>query len=242
LREKEDIDAREQPEAGEDDNAENGCSEEEGMDAGQEGEGVDVVQVDDGEGHIEGTDGGDEGTLSTEVECLRAEKGKIEREKREITDRYLRLQAEFANFRRRSQREKQELVSTANETLITELLPVLDNFERALQAFAGSTADQATESLTGGVEMIYRQFRDALEKAGLREIATEGQRFDPSVHEAVMMVPGDEENHNTVVEQLQKGYMLNDKVLRPSRVKVALNSGNNAEQKQGNDDENHTLD
>ncbi len=147
-------------------------------------------------------------------------KNEYEREKA-VAAEYLRrlqqLQAEYDNFRKRTIREKEELAKYATEKIIIELLPVLDNFERGL---AASKKSQDFDSLVVGVEMIRRQLTGALEKEGLVPIEAAGQEFDPNKHEAVMHVESDEHPPNTVVEELQKGYCLRDKVVRPSMVKV----------------------
>lgn len=133
-------------------------------------------------------------------------------------NRLQRLQADFENFRRRSRREQEELISYAAEGLITDLLPVIDNLERALQA---GTQGGELASFLEGIQMIYRQFWGVLEKRGLSPVAAVGEAFDPERHHAVMQVETEEYAENTVVEELQKGYRLKDKVIRPSLVKVA---------------------
>lgn len=133
-------------------------------------------------------------------------------------NRLQRLQADFENFRRRSRREQEELISYAAEGLITDLLPVIDNLERALQAGAQG-GDLA--SFLEGIQMIYRQLWSLLEKHGLCPLEAAGQPFDPERHHAVMQVETEDLAENTVVEELQKGYRLKDKVIRPSLVKVA---------------------
>lgn len=144
-----------------------------------------------------------------------------EKEIESYYDRLLRLQAEFENFRKRTIKEKAEFTKYANEELIKNLLPVLDNLERAL-ASAEQTKD--FEGLSKGMEMIYKQFSEALKKAGLTEIEALNQRFDPVVHEAVARVESSDIEPNTVVEVLQKGYYFHDRVLRPAMVKVAVQS------------------
>ena len=136
----------------------------------------------------------------------------------EIQQRYLRLQADFDNFRRRTRGEKEELIKYASEDLITKLLPVLDNFERALAA----ARDQSEgKSYYEGVEMIYRQFYQVLSNEGLEVVESLGCPFDPNCHEAVMLVEKEDTPKDTVVEELQKGYRLKGKLIRPSMVKVA---------------------
>lgn len=137
----------------------------------------------------------------------------------ESTERLKRLQADFDNFRRRTRQEKEELSNIVAQSLILELLPVLDNFERAMAA--GNAQDAA--GIRSGVEMIYRQFSNALEKNGLIPIQAEGEAFNPERHEAVMRVEDSEKEEGTIIEELQKGYLVRGKVIRPSMVKVAGN-------------------
>jgi molecular chaperone GrpE len=130
-------------------------------------------------------------------------------------DRYLRLAADFDNYRKRTAREQLELTKRATERLVTELLPVLDDLERALEA-----AEQHEEAkLEDGVRLVHRSLADALRREGLAEIETNGQ-FDPHVHEALLSQPSEAEE-GSVVQVIQKGYRLGDRVLRPARVVVA---------------------
>ncbi|MDF2570100.1 MAG: grpE [Sporomusa sp.] len=136
----------------------------------------------------------------------------------EMTDRYKRLQADFDNFRRRTRQEKEELSVVVAERIICELLPVVDNFERA-------TASPATDisTLTTGVQMIFRQLSNSLSQLGVEPVAAEGNMFDPALHEAVMRVEVDGQPDGMVIEELQKGYKVNGRVIRPSMVKVVGN-------------------
>ncbi len=154
-----------------------------------------------------------ETNISLEEELVKA-KAKVE----EQNDQFLRLQAEYDNYRKRTMKEKTELIKYATEGLVGELLPILDNFDRAISA-AKVTSDFA--SFSQGVEMILRQIQTALGNEGLKAIEAEGQPFDPNIHEAVLRVESDEHPENTVLEELQKGYYLKEKVLRPSMVKVS---------------------
>jgi len=141
---------------------------------------------------------------------------------KELQDRYLRLAAELDNYRKRVVRERAELIRTAHEGLLLELLPVLDNLERALAAARSSAgSSRASEALIEGVEITLRLFRGVLEKAGVREIETVGREFDPVVHHAVEQVRVTEVPENTVVEEVLRGYLLDQKVLRPALVKVS---------------------
>lgn len=146
-----------------------------------------------------------------------AEKSRIHEE---TTDRLKRLQADFDNFRRRTRQEKEDISKTVTESVVVQVLPILDNFERAL-ATAGT---QDATAILAGIEMIYRQLSLALEKMGVKPVEAIGQTFDPQYHEAVMRVEDDGQPDNTIVEELQKGYMVNGRVVRPSMVKVVSNS------------------
>lgn len=140
----------------------------------------------------------------------------------QLHERFLRLQAEFDNFRRRTRREADEIRQRAAEELAAALLPVVDNLERATMAAQGT--DGAPKGLVDGVEMVLRQLLMELEKVGVVPIDAEGNPFDPNVHEAVAHEETDEYPDGHVMEVLQKGYLLKDKVLRPSMVKVARSS------------------
>ncbi|WP_425057577.1 Protein GrpE [Sporomusa carbonis] len=136
----------------------------------------------------------------------------------EMTDRYKRLQADFDNFRRRTRQEKEELSAVVAERIISELLPVVDNFERAL----GSAATDVN-NLSTGVQMIFRQLNSVLSKLGVEPINAVGTNFDPAQHEAVMRVEDVSQPDGMIIEELQKGYRINGRVIRPSMVKVVGN-------------------
>lgn len=133
-------------------------------------------------------------------------------------NRYLRVQADFDNFRRRTQREKEELAQYASLKLVEQLLPVLDNFERAMQVGAEGEEQQ---SFFKGMDMIRRQLLQVLEAEGLRAMEAVGEAFDPELHQAVMRVESEDHEEGIVVEVMQTGYWLKDKVLRPAMVKVS---------------------
>ncbi|CAH1220956.1 Protein GrpE [Paenibacillus plantiphilus] len=137
----------------------------------------------------------------------------------ENQQRYLRAQADFDNFRRRTLKEKEELGQYASMKLIGELLPVVDNFDRAIEA-AKSGGGEA-DSFSKGIDMIFRQLVGVLEQEGLKQMETVGQPFNPDYHQAIMQVESEEHEEGIVVEEVQKGYMLKDKVLRPAMVKVS---------------------
>jgi molecular chaperone GrpE len=147
-----------------------------------------------------------------ELEALRAEN-------EELIDSIQRLKAEFDNYRKRAARDQESLVARAHERLVKELLPVLDDLERALDA-----ADQHEEvKLEEGVRLVHRALADALAREGLREVAVDG-KFDPHVHEALLSQPSDADEGD-VIEVLQKGYELGDRVLRPARVVISGGPG-----------------
>lgn len=129
--------------------------------------------------------------------------------------RYMRLMADFQNYKKRIEKEKKDLYSYANEKLVTELLDVLDNFERALDQ------EGQGDSFKEGMEMIFKQLGDVLKKSGLAEIPALGEEFDPNFHNAVMSEETDDYESGKVSGVMQKGYTLNGKVIRPSMVKVA---------------------
>jgi molecular chaperone GrpE len=150
----------------------------------------------------------------SETEQLKAERDAL-------LDRLARLQAEFDNARKRAVREQQEFREFAAADVIRNFLPILDSFERALKAGGDSTSND----FRNGVELIYRQFQDALQKIGVQPIPALGQAFDPRVHEAVEMVDTTEVADHHVFDELQRGYKYKDRLLRPAMVRVARNSG-----------------
>ena len=158
-----------------------------------------------------GVRAGTSGQETTEVQKLRVERDTL-------VDRLARLQAEFENARKRAAREQQEFKDFAAADTIKSLLPALDSFERALQA----PTNQLNE-FRGGVELIYKQLQDALAKLGVRAVLAKGEPFDPHVHEAIEMVETTEVPDHQVVDELQRGYKLKDRLLRPAMVKVAQN-------------------
>ncbi|MFK0523613.1 nucleotide exchange factor GrpE [Paenibacillus illinoisensis] len=146
------------------------------------------------------------------------ELARLKTEVEETQQRFVRAQADFDNFRRRTQKEKEELAKYASMKLVTELVPVIDNFERAMATVPEGTE---SESFSKGIQMIFRQLETVLNNEGLTAMDTVGQQFNPEFHQAIMQVETDEYEEGTVVEEVQKGYMLKDKVLRPAMVKVS---------------------
>jgi len=163
----------------------------------------------------------DEKKLNEEIETPQTDNDELstlKKENDELMNRYLRVQADFDNFRKRSRLEKEETIKLANAKLITDLLTVIDNLERALMV---NGDDANFQALKQGVEMVYRELKQSLEKAGLKEMDAIGKPFDPNYHQAVMQEEKEGIEPNIVLEELMKGYLLNDKVIRPAMVKVS---------------------
>lgn len=144
----------------------------------------------------------------------------LEQELQAERSQALRVLADFQNFRRRTEEQRAELVSRAVQEFVADLLPVIDNLERALTAAA---ATSSYEKVVAGVEMILRSLSEVLERHGVKPIDAEGKPFDPNVHDAVMRVDATDVEENTVVEELQRGYTIGSRVIRPAKVKVASN-------------------
>ena len=155
----------------------------------------------------------------SEIADLKAQLAQKDEQIQENIDRLKRLQADFDNFRRRSRQEKEDLSAHVTQNIIKELLPLIDNFERALSA----DDSQDGTSLKEGIDMINKQFISILEKNGLEKINCVGEQFDPNFHEAIMRVEDADKEDGTIAEELQKGYMVQGKVIRPSMVKVVCN-------------------
>lgn len=157
--------------------------------------------------------------LADDLEALQAEMAQLQMDAEEAHNRYLRTMADFDNFRKRQRDETSRLCDIAREDVIGNLLPIIDNFERSVQA---AEAQHSYEALVEGVTLTLRQLHNMLEKAGVQPIEAMGQEFNPEFHEALMRVPTDEYPENTIIDELEKGYTLNGKVLRPARVRVAV--------------------
>ena len=153
------------------------------------------------------------GELSAELVKLRAEKSAL-------YDRLLRKQAELENLRKRTQREKEEFLQHATADLIRALLPVLDGFDRALQHRDASVPEEYYQ----GLELIHRELMEVLSRAGLSPLKTLGEKFDPHLHQAVESVNSPDHRDQEIVEELQRGYKLKHRLLRPAIVKVAVSS------------------
>jgi len=153
----------------------------------------------------------DAASVVSEIEKLKAERDAL-------LDRLARLQAEFDNARKRAARDQQEFREFAAADVIKTILPILDSFERALKTASGESGD-----FRNGIELIYRQFQDALQKIGVQAIPAVGQVFDPRVHEAIEMVDTTEVEDHHVLDELQRGYKYKERLLRPAMVRVARN-------------------
>lgn len=157
--------------------------------------------------------------MQDEIERLKVELDEERKHVAEEHDRHLRALADFSNYRRRHQDDYNQAAQFASQELILKILPAIDNFERALEA---TEQNHSYESLLEGVKLTLRQLHDIIEKEGVQPIKSVGEQFDPSMHEAVMRVETDDYPENTIVEELQPGYVQNDKIIRPARVKVAV--------------------
>ena len=141
-------------------------------------------------------------------------------------DKYIRLAAEFENYKRRAQRDQSDAIRYANESLLKNLLSTLDNLERAIQC--GKDAG-ASGALLEGVELTHKQFLETVGKLGVRQVSSTGSLFDPNMHQAVAQVESETVEPNTVVEEFQKGYFLHDRILRPAMVTVAKEKSDQTE-------------
>ncbi len=167
---------------------------------------------------VEGTDEGS-ATADRSVNDLQAELEKAQTERAAFLDRAARLQAEFDNFRKRNAKEQQDYRDYALADALRSLLPILDSLDRALKTDAASLKD-----FHDGIELIDKQFHDALAKLGVQPIPSEGEVFDPNLHQAIQMIDTDEAEDNHVIDELQRGYKLKERLLRPAMVRVARNS------------------
>lgn len=167
---------------------------------------------------LEKAESGIEETKEVQVDLLKERLEKSEKEYKELEDRLLRVAAEYDNYKKRTVREFQSIIKNANEELISQLVETLDNFQRALDS-AKNSSDY--DSFHKGVELIYQHFKDILAKEGLKEITAIGEPFDPHYHEAVMQQESAKFPEGTVMDEISKGYMLNDKVIKHSKVIVS---------------------
>jgi molecular chaperone GrpE len=156
--------------------------------------------------------------LASQLRTVLAERDRLEAEKAELQELLLRRQADHENFRRRAERERAEVFEVATMDAAGALLPVLDDFERALKAIPEDTADDYIR----GMRLIYQRFSDALKKLGLDPIQAEGKPFDPNLHHAVQKEERDDLPDHTVIDELQRGYYFKGRLLRAAMVRVAV--------------------
>lgn len=157
-------------------------------------------------------------TSEEDAAALKAQVESLKAALEEKDNRVKRLQADFENFRRRTSKEREELANVVTQDLLKSMLPILDNFDRAMAA-----EQKDNESFQKGVEMIYTQLHETLKNAGLELIDTAGQKFDPNFHQAVMRVENPDLEDDTIAQELQKGYIVKGRVIRPSMVQVVSN-------------------
>ena len=167
-------------------------------------------------------------SLNSKLRHLKEEVKSIDLEANKYLDHLKRLKAEYENYKKRAIKERQQIVLWSVEDFVKELLPVLDNLERAIDSTRSS---QDFSSLVEGIQLVESQFKSVLKKQGLKEIKAKGMQFDPYLHEAIMRIESEDYPDNLVVEELQKGYKFKDKVLRPSMVKVNKRDDSNKSEK-----------
>lgn len=168
------------------------------------------------EPEVEEQEAKDTSEASAESSEEKEKTGEEAKEDEDLNTKYLRLMADFQNYKKRTEKQKSEIHAYANEKIVLKLIEVMDNFERAFGADASEE-----DSFKEGIEMIFKQLSDVLTDAGVKEIEAESTVFDPNFHNAVMMEDTDKVESGMVSEVLQKGYTLNGKVIRPAMVKVA---------------------
>src|SRR6202140_5537635 len=156
------------------------------------------------------------GSPTSVLEAVVAERTRLIEEKNDLTDRLLRRQAEFDNFRRRAERDRTDVLEFANTETVRSILPILDDFERALKV------EGTGKEYSRGMELIYQRLSDALKKLGLEPISAKGLKFDPNLHHAVDMLETDDVDDHTVLDEYQPGYNFRGRLLRPAMVKVAV--------------------
>lgn len=154
----------------------------------------------------------DQSNETSEVEVIKSQM-------EECNNKFTRLSADFQNYKRRMEKEKNDIYKFGSEKIVVDILPIIDNFERAIES--AKSNDEESDGLLSGIEMIFKQFTDVMKKHGVEEIDALEKEFDPNLHHAVMQEECDEVESDIVIDVLQKGYILNSKVIRPSMVKVS---------------------
>lgn len=159
-----------------------------------------------------------EETIKEEEKNSSQDTEKLKKELEELNSLYIRMAADFDNYRKRQAQERESLLKYGKEETLKKLLPLLDTFDRAQKCFE---TEEEKEKIKECVDVIYKQLNDTVEKLGLKVIDTKDQQFDPNLHEAVMQTPTSDYPENTIINELQKGYKLDERVIRPSMVNVA---------------------
>jgi len=162
------------------------------------------------------TEAGGDSTVAQTFAAVSAERDRLIEEKNDLVDRLLRRQAEFDNFRRRAERDRADVLEYANTESVRAILPIVDDFERALKM------ESVDKEYARGMELIYQRLFEALKKLGLEPISSKGQKFDPNLHHAVDMVETSDMDDHTILEEFQRGYNFRGRQLRPAMVKVAV--------------------
>ena len=194
--------------------------------AAQESEGseepaADVSEEPAGDNEPESEDNSEKTDKEGKKPFKKKEKKKDKRDEKieELNDKVMRQMAEFENFRKRTEKEKTAMFDLGAKGVVEKLLPVIDNFERGFDSI--KEAERDTDSFVSGMDMVYKQLMKVLEDMGVEVIDTKDKEFDPNLHDAVMQTPTDDIEENHIINELQKGYKLGDKVLRPALVNVA---------------------
>jgi molecular chaperone GrpE len=183
---------------------------------------LDLEEVDENENNREDKDEEAE-EKSARIEELKAELEDREKKIQELKDRVRHLKADFDNYKKRQSSKKDEQVAKEKGELIKDLVPLYDNLDRAFKSFE---KNDDKDSFVEGVEKIYAQFAEFLEKRDIEPIKAEGEKFDPNKHEALMKVESDNHEHNEIAEEFERGYTYKDRVLKPSKVKVNIKPSN----------------
>lgn len=157
------------------------------------------------------------GSTENTVENEKSGEQTPEEKYNELNDKFLRLYAEFDNYRRRTNKEKVDLIANANEKLLLDLIPTIDDFERAI---ANNETVEDITALKEGFNLIYTKFKSTLEAKGLKQMQAKGENFDSDLHEAIANIPGDDTQKGKVIDDVEKGYFLNEKVIRFAKVVV----------------------
>jgi len=184
-------------------------------------------------------DDSEEGDFSQELEVLQEQLEEKEKELEKVKDEYedklLRLAAEYDNYRKRTEKEKEEAFNFGHTKLIKDILPVIDNLERALDA-AAKTKD--TTTLLDGIKLVFKDFENIIKKYNVEPIIAQGENFDPNIHQAMTIIETDEHEPGIVIEEFQKGYKIKDRLIRPSLVSVSTKKKSDTDKEEKEEDKN----